>query len=50
MNARIGQEDQEEKDNDTDTFFTEVDKLFDGTDDDKLKNYEMLLNNKEKVY
>lgn len=50
MNAKIGRDEEEKKDDETNTFFTDVDKLFDGTDDDKLRNYEMLLNNKEKVY
>ncbi|XP_061173245.1 regulator of microtubule dynamics protein 1-like [Saccostrea echinata] len=49
MNTRIGwEEQQEERKDDTDTFFKEVDKLFDGTDEDKLRAYEMLQNNKER--
>ena len=34
---------------DRDTYFSSIDKLFDGTDEDKLKAYEMLQNSRGKV-
>lgn len=51
MNAKIGWDEQEETkdDNDSVNFFSSVDKLFDGTDEEKLKAYEMLQNNRDKV-
>lgn len=56
MNAKIGRDEQEETkdddskdDNDSVNFFTSVDKLFDGTDEEKIKAYEMLRNNRDKV-
>lgn len=51
MNAKIGWDEQEETkdDNDSVNFFSSVDKLFDGTDEEKIKAYEMLQNNREKV-
>lgn len=52
MNAKIGRDEQEETkdDNDSVNFFSSVDKLFDGTDEEKIKAYEMLQNNRDKVY
>lgn len=56
MNAKIGRDEQEETkdddskdDNDSVNFFSSVDKLFDGTDEEKIKAYEMLQNNRDKV-
>lgn len=51
MNAKIGWDEQEETkdDNDSVNFFSSVDKLFDGTDEEKIKAYEMLQNNRDKV-
>lgn len=51
MNAKIGRGEQEETkdDNDSVNFFSSVDKLFDGTDEEKIKAYEMLQNNRDKV-
>lgn len=51
MNAKIGRDEQEETkdDNDSVNFFSSVDKLFDGTDEEKIKAYEMLKNNRDKV-
>lgn len=56
MNAKIGRDEQEETkdddskdDNDSVNFFSSVDKLFDGTDEEKIKAYEMLRNNRDKV-
>lgn len=52
MNAKIGRDEQEETkdDNVSVNFFSSVDKLFDGTDEEKIKAYEMLQNNRDKVY
>lgn len=53
MNAKIGREEQNDNTDigdDRDTFFSSIDKLFDGTDEDKLKAYEMLRNSRGKVY
>lgn len=51
MNAKIGRDEQEETkdDNDSVNFFSSVDKLFDGTDEEKIKAYELLQNNRDKV-
>lgn len=51
MNAKIGWDEQEETkdDNDSVNFFSSVDKLFAGTDEEKIKAYEMLQNNRDKV-
>lgn len=51
MNAKIGWDEQEKTkdDNDSVNFFSSVDKLFDGTDEEKIKAYEMLQNNRDKV-
>lgn len=51
MNAKIGRDEQEETkdDNDSVNFFSSVDKLFEGTDEEKIKAYEMLQNNRDKV-
>lgn len=51
MNAKIGWDEQEETkdDNDSVNFFSSVDKLFEGTDEEKIKAYEMLQNNRDKV-
>lgn len=51
MNAKIGRDEQEETkdDNDSVNFFSSVDKRFDGTDEEKIKAYEMLQNNRDKV-
>lgn len=51
MNAKIGRDEQEETkdDNDSVNFFSSVDKLFDGTDEEKINAYEMLQNNRDKV-
>lgn len=51
MNAKIGWDEQKETkdDNDSVNFFSSVDKLFDGTDEEKIKAYEMLQNNRDKV-
>lgn len=51
MNAKIGRDEQGETkdDNDSVNFFSSVDKLFDGTDEEKIKAYEMLQNNRDKV-
>lgn len=50
MNAKIGRDEQEETkdDNDSVNFFSSVDKLFVGTDEEKIKAYEMLQNNRDK--
>ncbi|XP_022334063.2 regulator of microtubule dynamics protein 2-like [Crassostrea virginica] len=51
MNAKIGREEQNDNTDigdDRDTFFSSIDKLFDGTDEDKLKAYEMLQNSRGK--
>lgn len=52
MNAKIGRDEQEETkdDNDSVNFFSSVDKLFVGTDEEKIKAYEMMQNNRDKVY
>lgn len=52
MNAKIGREEQNDNTDigdDRVTFFSSIDKLFDGTDEDKLKAYEMLQNSRGKV-
>lgn len=49
MNAKIGRDEQGETKDDNDNFFSSVDKLFDGTDEEKIKAYEMLQNNRDKV-
>lgn len=57
MNAKIGRDEQGETkddadskdDNDSVNFFSSVDKLFEGTDEEKIKAYEMLQNNRDKV-
>lgn len=52
MNAKIGREEQNDNTDigdDRDTFFSSIDKLFDGTDEDKLKAYEMLQKSRGKV-